>query len=141
MGEIDEDEHEARRSKPEEVTVHLITCFLQYALNLCLIQAPEGATEVRPRVERRRAEIDVTGMNNVTTEDDGGICQMGRLAHRWTMVHPYLALLEAKRAFKYIYFDEWTGDYKPVISNETLAQYLGEAVVTWKANRELLHEE
>ena len=25
-------------SKPEEVTVHLVTCFLQHALNLCLLR-------------------------------------------------------------------------------------------------------
>lgn len=57
------------------------------------------------------------------------------------MGHLYLALIEAKRAFKYIYFDEWTGEHKPVVSNETLAQYLGEAVRSWRANREFLGQE
>jgi hypothetical protein len=55
--------------------------------------------------------------------------------------HPYLALIEAKRAFKYIHFDEWIGEHKPVVSNETLAQYLGEAVISWRANREFLGQE
>lgn len=43
---IDEDEHDTRRSKPEEVTVHLVLCFLQFALNLCLSQNPEEHKEV-----------------------------------------------------------------------------------------------
>lgn len=45
------------------------------------------------------------------------------------MGYLYLALIEAKRAFKYIHFDEWIGEHKLVVSNETLAQYLGEAVI------------
>lgn len=34
----DEDEHDARRSKPEEVTVHLATSFLHHALFVCLLR-------------------------------------------------------------------------------------------------------
>ncbi|KAF5000394.1 hypothetical protein FDECE_11214 [Fusarium decemcellulare] len=141
--DVDEDEHEARRSKPEEVTVHLITCFLQHALNLCLLQhsADEMASaEVRPRIERRTTNTRVAGELVVTAEDDGGICRMRRLKHGWGMDHPYLALLEAKRAFKYIHFDEKTERYNPIVSNENLAQYLGEAVITWKENQKLLHD-
>jgi hypothetical protein len=41
----------------------------------------------------------------------------------------YLALLEAKRAFKYIHVDTRTGETKPIVSNETLAQCFGEAVI------------
>ncbi|KAK1762136.1 hypothetical protein QBC33DRAFT_614516 [Phialemonium atrogriseum] len=130
---IDEDEHEARRRKPEEVTVHLVICFLQLFLNLWLVQDPHGTTEVRPRIECRRSEIR-TGAGSVLAEDDGGICTMVRKAGGWAMKHPFLALLEAKRAFKQIYFDEHTGEGKPIASNETLAQCLGEAVVTWRAN-------
>ncbi|RSL57388.1 hypothetical protein CEP54_008328 [Fusarium duplospermum] len=140
--DVDEDEHEARRSKPEEVTVHLITCFLQHALNLCLLQhsADETANaEVRPRIERRMTNTRVAGEILVTAEDDGGICRMRRLKHGWGMEHPYLALLEAKRAFKDIHFDERTESYHPIVSNENLAQYLGEAVITWKENQKLLH--
>lgn len=137
---IDEDEHEARRSKPEEVTVHLVTCFLQLVLNLWLVQDPHGATEVRPRIERRRSEIR-TGAGSVVAEDDGGICTMVRKAGGWTMKHPFLALLEAKRAFKQIYFDEHNGKGQPIVSNETLAQCLGEAVVTWRANPEYFQQE
>lgn len=62
-------------------------------------------------------------------------------AHGWMMGHPYIAILEAKSAFKYIHVDERTEDRKPVVSNETLAQYLGEAVISWTANRELLGQE
>lgn len=52
-----------------------------------------------------------------------------------------LALLEAKRAFKHVNVDNATGEIKPIVSNETLAQCLGEAVITWKANRRLVGQE
>jgi hypothetical protein len=54
MEDIDEDEDDARRSKPEEVTVQLATSFLQHYLYLCLLQYSDEFTEVRVRVERRR---------------------------------------------------------------------------------------
>jgi len=141
--DLDEDEHEARRGKPEEVTVQLMTCFLQHALHLCLLQHAENPiadTEVRPRVERMTTNAKVAGGVPITAEDDGGICRMQRLKHGWGMEHPYLALLEAKRAFKYIHFDDKSGKYSPIVSNEHLAQYLGEAVITWKGNPNLLQE-
>lgn len=138
---IDEDEHDHRRSKPEEVTVQLVLCFLQFALHLCLLQESTGFEEVRPRVERRRAAICVAGTHTIVAEDDGGICRMDWQAHGWMMGHPYLAILEAKSAFKYIHVDERTADRKPVVSNETLGQYLGEAVISWGANRDLLGQE
>ncbi|KAF5018790.1 hypothetical protein F66182_9208 [Fusarium sp. NRRL 66182] len=141
--DVDEDEHEARRSKPEEVTVNLIACFLQLALHLCLVQhsAGEVVVEVRTRVERRMAKTCVAGEVLVSAEDDGGICRMRRLQRGWNMRHPYLALLEAKRSFRHIHFDEKKKRYDPVVSNENLAQYLGEAVITWKENQKLLHHE
>jgi hypothetical protein len=74
-------------------------------------------------------------------EDDGGICRMDRRTFGWTMSHPYFALLEAKKAFKHIRFDDRTEQRKPVVSNETLAQYLGEATVAWKAARHLMNKE
>ncbi|KAI0452169.1 hypothetical protein F5B21DRAFT_506478 [Xylaria acuta] len=101
MEDIDEDEDDARRSKPEEVTVQLATSFLQRPLYLCLLQYSDEFTE----------------------------------ALGWSMEHPYLALLEAKRAFKHVHVNNATGETKPIVSNETLAQCLGEAVITWKANR------
>jgi len=142
--DVDEDGHEARRSKPEEVTVHLITCFLQHALHLCLLQHSAGVVanrEVRPRVERKLTTTHIAGGSFVAAEDDGGICRMRWLRDGWGIEHPYLALLEAKRAFKSLYFDEKTERYIPVVSNESLAQYLGEAVITWKENRTLLPNE
>ncbi|KAI3127124.1 hypothetical protein CBS147326_7289 [Penicillium roqueforti] len=133
LDDLDEDEHDARRSKPEEVTVHFLMSFLQFALNLCLLQ-DEGDHEVRPRVERLKATIHIAG-HDISAEDDGGICSMYRDTDGWRMIKPYLALIEAKRAFKYLDFDERTGKPKPVVSNETLAQYLAEAVISWRANR------
>ena len=120
MEDVDEDEHDARRSKPEEVTVHLVTCFLQHALNLCLMQNSAGTmaeTEVRARIERKTADMRV-GDATVTAEDDGGVCRMRWQNHGWVMDHAYLALLEAKRGFKHIHFDEKTGKHIPVVSNE-----------------------
>lgn len=140
MEDVDEDEHDARRSKPEEVTVHLANSFLQHSLNLCLVQNTE-ISEVRIRVERRTANMCVNGIDEVVAEDDGGICRMERQPLGWSMGHPYLALLEAKRAFKYIHIDNRTEEIRPIVSNETVAQCLGEAVITWKANRELLQQE
>jgi hypothetical protein len=144
MEDVDEDEHDARRSKPEEVTVHLVTCFLQHALNLCLVQHSAGTmaeTEVQARIERKTADMCVKGSVAVTAEDDGGICRMRWQNHGWVMDHAYLALLEAKRAFKHIHFDEKTGKHIPVVSNENLAQYLGEAVIAWKKHQMLLQHE
>ncbi|KAK1749577.1 hypothetical protein QBC47DRAFT_333388 [Echria macrotheca] len=136
--DLDEDVHEERRTKPEEVTVHLVTSFLQYALSLCLLQQTSGKTEVRPRIERKKTTAYISNNIPVTAEDDGGICLMRQTGLGWKVNHPYLALLEAKRAFKYIHVEERTGSYIPSVSNEHLAQYLGEAVITWKGNQEYL---
>ena len=37
-------------------------------------------------------------------KNDGGIYRMDRRTFRWTMSHPYLALLEVKKAFKHIQY-------------------------------------
>lgn len=100
--DFNEDGNEARRGKPEEVTVHLITCFLQVALGLCLLQHSAAETwmqvEVRPQVGRLRSTIQIAG-NPITAEDDGGVCRMRHRGCRWTMDQPYLAIIEVKRAF------------------------------------------
>lgn len=59
----------------------------------------------------------------------------------WLMGHPDLALLEAKRAFQSVHVDKVTGVIKPIVSNETMAQCFGEALITWKANRQRLRQE
>lgn len=137
MGELDEDMHEERRNKPEEVTVRLVASFLQYALSLCLVQLHTSVMEgkeVRLRVERKKTTVYISESAPVTAEDDGGICLMLRTEFGWKTERPCLAVLEAKRAFKHIRFEERTGNYIPTVSNAHLAQYLGEAVVTWKDN-------
>ncbi|KAK3369568.1 hypothetical protein B0T24DRAFT_557611 [Lasiosphaeria ovina] len=141
-GEVSEDEHEARRGKPEEITVHLVISFLQVALGLCLVQHPPGSaikTEVRPRVGRLRSVVDIS-RHAVAAEDDGGIYRMrrGAAGKGWEMDHPYLAGIEAKRAFNRLDFDGRMTSYIPVISNENLAQYLGEAIIMYKANYDFL---
>ncbi|KAK3291877.1 uncharacterized protein B0H64DRAFT_468637 [Chaetomium fimeti] len=138
---LGEDEHEELRSKPEDATVNLISCFLRYALSGCLLQDRKGRREVQPRTDRLKAKARISGVKDIAAEDDGGICVAQRRLNGWGTQHPYLALVEAKRAFKYIHFDDQTGKSKPIVSNETLAQYLGEAVITWKANRNLLAQD
>ncbi|PYI01211.1 hypothetical protein BO78DRAFT_464784 [Aspergillus sclerotiicarbonarius CBS 121057] len=139
--DIDEDEYEARRSKPEDVTVHLLLSFLQFALNLCLLQDPNGSGEARPRIERQASTARIAGQADITAEDDGGICWMVREDLGWTTRNPYIALLEAKKAFKSMQIEQRTGRPVPRVSNETLAQYLGEALVAWRANRGVLKQD
>ncbi|PLN82507.1 hypothetical protein BDW42DRAFT_200397 [Aspergillus taichungensis] len=141
LNDVDEDEHDDRRSKPEEVTAHLLINYLYFALNLCLRQEPDSAGEVRVRVERRKATVQVPGMYHFAAEDDGGISWMDRQVHGWSIGLPTLAFLEAKKAFKTIHIDEQTRRVQPVVSNETLAQYLGEAIAAWRANQKLQQED
>lgn len=144
LEDMDEDEHDSRRNRPEEVTVHLIMCFLQCVLNLCLVQHVTGGsmdTEIRPRVDRMLAVARIAGTVHISAEDDGGICKMRRSTNGWEMIHAHLALLEAKRAFKRIVINDKSGEVIPVVSNENLAQYLGEAVIVWKKYQKLLRDE
>lgn len=107
LDDLDKDENEARRSKPEEVIVHLVTCFLQYVLDLCLLQQSAdlvAEVEVRTRLERRTTNARVAGDILITVEDDGGICWTRRLGPGWEMRRPYLSLAQAKTAFRYIHF-------------------------------------
>lgn len=139
LNDLDEDEHEARRNKPEDVTVHFVSCFLQYALNLCLSQHNPGhpaELEVRFRIERKLTKARIAGAITISAEDDGGICLVRRVELGWEMRHPYLARLEAKRAFRHFHFDARTESYSPLVSNETLAQWLGEAVIAWRGDQE-----
>lgn len=56
------------------VTVHLVSGFLQYALNLCLAQHPPGRTanrEIRLRVERKLLKAQIPGGVTISAEDDG----------------------------------------------------------------------
>lgn len=139
-GSVDEDEYDARRGKPEEVTVHLAISFLQQALCTYLIQDSGGLIEVRARVERQRSHA-ACGVGHIIAEDDGGICRMERLPLGWAMTHPYVALLEAKRAFRHTQVSTTTGETRPIVSNEVVAQCFGEAVATWVANRDSIGQE
>lgn len=56
----------------------------------------------------------------------------------WEMDHPYQALLEAERFFKDIVFDTKGNKHVLVASNKPLAQYLGEAIIAWGSNQQLL---
>ncbi|KAJ5626561.1 hypothetical protein N7528_003988 [Penicillium herquei] len=139
LDDVDEDEHDARRSKPEEITVQFSMAFIQFALNLCLLQKSlkqRGMVEIQARIDRRTSTTSISGLtSDVRGEDDGGICKMSFQGDGWSMLEPYLALLEAKRAFQYIKFDERTGNHTPLMSNAALAQYLGEVVIAWKERR------
>jgi hypothetical protein len=110
-------------------------------LSLAALRCTMVETEVRPWIERKTADICVAGAITVTAEDGRGVCRMRWENHGWVMDHAYLALLEAKRAFKHINFDEKTGKQIPIVSNENLPQYLGEAVITWRKHQERLQQE
>ncbi|KAK0627105.1 hypothetical protein B0T14DRAFT_562940 [Immersiella caudata] len=47
---VDDDEYDERRSKPEELTVNLLSSFLQQALSVCLLQYLD-ATDVRTQLD------------------------------------------------------------------------------------------
>ncbi|KAL5333556.1 hypothetical protein BJX70DRAFT_392094 [Aspergillus crustosus] len=126
LNDVDEDEHDDHRSKPEEVTAHLLVNYLHFAFNLCLLQESNGPGEVRVRVEHRKATVQVPDMYDFAAGDDGEIS--------WIDQQP-------KKAFKTIHVDERMGRAQPVVSNETLAQYLGEAIVAWRANQKLQKED
>lgn len=134
MTAIDEDENDARRRKPEEVTVNLISAFLEHVLHVCLNQKLHKHGEVRVRIERKTSKITV-GDREITAEDDGGICRAELVdGYTWKVVDDFLAVLEAKKAFQFIESSP-QGGTMPVVSDETLAQYLAEAAITWKANQ------
>ncbi|KAJ5737758.1 uncharacterized protein N7483_002883 [Penicillium malachiteum] len=142
LDDVDEDEHDARRIKPEEITVQFVMAFLQFALSLCLLQKnleQRGMIEIQARIDRRTSTTNISkGLSDVSAEDDGGICKVCFQGDGWAMIEPYLALLEAKRAFQYIKFDERTGHNTLLMSNAVLAQYLGEAVIAWKERHKSL---
>jgi hypothetical protein len=142
--DLDDDENEARRSKPEQVTVHLLTTFLETALNLCLVQHHPGTVarhEIRVRVGHARCTTKIAQLYSITAEDDGGIYRATQTrSGGWAVDHPFLAIVEAKRAFERVELNTTTDTFTPVISNDTLAQIFGEAVVAWKSNNELLRK-
>lgn len=133
--ELDEDENEKRRGIPEDIAVRLMTDFIRYALQLCLVQQ-DDAIEIRPRIDRKRTKTEIAKYY-ITCEDDGGICRFARQRLGWQPTHPYLALLEGKRAFKQLHVNRDDKSH-PVVTDETLAPYLGEAVITWHGNRSFL---
>ncbi|TWU70496.1 hypothetical protein ED733_000739 [Metarhizium rileyi] len=132
---IGEDENEAHRTIREVIAVNLVVNFLRYVLQCCLKQDDNGE-EIRARANGMRDQATVAGVNN-TFEDDAGMSKYIRQAIGWALVHPYMALIEAKRA-QGIHIDSRTGRSSPVVSNDMTAQYLGEAVLAWRANRNLL---
>jgi hypothetical protein len=131
---IDQDEHDTLRDVSEDTTVHLIMCFLQFVLHLCLKQDTAG-TEICPRLERRRSTLPYAlGEGKVSAVDDGGICTMSFLDRQqhWELLHPYLAIIEAKRSFNNFVSDSRDSDrVYPVASTKMIAQYLGEALAAW----------
>lgn len=80
-------------------------------------------------------------MFEFSAEDDGGICKVNKASYGWQTKYSSLALLESKKEFKAMKVYNFTGARKPIVSNETLAQYLGEALATWKTGQELLDQE
>lgn len=114
--------------------MHLLTCFLKFALNLYFSPDSVLGGEPRPCVERIMSSTQIAGRNEVSAEDDGRVCLMGYQNGEWYMKHPFLAILEAKRAFRAVDVNERTGMLTPAVSNQTLAHYLGEELVAWRAD-------
>ncbi|QUC22974.1 uncharacterized protein UV8b_07215 [Ustilaginoidea virens] len=136
----DEDENERLQGIPEDKAVHLAISFVRYVLQLCLIQ-PDGQMEVRARVERITARASIAGVKNITSEDDSGVSIYTKKPTGWFLAHPSMALIEAKRASNCISIDPRNGRSSPIVSNGTIAQYLGEAVLTWREKQDELHQD
>lgn len=135
MEGFDEDDYDERRNKPEGTTVQLIGCFLRYTLTSGLVQDVKRQ-EVRVRLNSNKA-MAVINKTTVKAEDDGKISLLRRHSEGWQETNPFLALIEAKRAFQSLAYND-NAQYEPIVSDRTLAQYLGETVITWKANQKLL---
>lgn len=118
----------------------MMMSFFDEVLKKCLRQnATELQWDMQPRVQssvlktpigessRNRKDVQAT----IKAADDGGISYLRYNGTDWVTNNPYLALFEAKKAF-----DDFEGT--PIMSNKNLAQYLGEAIVTWKENPHLV---
>ncbi|KAG8410939.1 hypothetical protein J3458_016504 [Metarhizium acridum] len=136
--DVDEDENEARQSIPEDISVHLAIAIIRCVL-LCLKQ-PGEQEEVRARVERIKVQATIAGFDGIMFEDDAGMSFYCRQNYGWKLVHPFITMVEAKRAFKYIRKDTQSGRSSPMVSDNVLAQYLAQAVLAWQANPSLLHK-
>lgn len=136
LGDLSEEDNEVWRSKSEQATVHLVSAFFQWAVDL-VVQQDRTYRQVCFRVEPVTSVALVAGKDNVriVAEDDGGFCLMVRTELGWKTANYHLALLEAKRSFKNVYADE--GKVSFVVSDENLAQCLGEAVIAWRGNADL----
>lgn len=63
---------------------------------------------------------------------------MIRDSHGWNMSHQALVLLETKKAFNAMHYDELNGKHGPIVPDETMTQYLGEALAVWRTNRRVV---
>lgn len=134
LGDLNEDENETWRGRPEQTTVHLASAFFQYALDM-VIKQDRTLTQVCYRVEPERMTAHLGPSHSVKAEDDGGFCVLRRSSLGWQTVNKRVALLEAKRSFKAVQIDGQK--VSPVFSDENIAQCLGEAVVAWRADKRL----
>jgi hypothetical protein len=132
---VDVDDQELVRNVPEIVTLRLVQAFLRYALLRCLDQT-DPARELRVRVSPVRRSITVQDVLSIASVDDGRICRMLLHSNQWVTESNMVAILEAKKALKVI--DQYG---RPAVTNETLAQYLGEAVAAWHMNKQFVGNE
>lgn len=136
--EIDEDDNERFQDIPENIAVSLAIAILRYVLQYILIQ-PDGQVEIRARLERLRVQARIVGFDGITFEDDAGVAVYLKQEYGWKMANPFMAMVEGKRAFKYIHKDH-AGRSHPIVSDKVTAQYLAQAVIAWKARPDLLNE-
>ena len=107
--------------------------FMERVLNQCMRQDTD-VLEMQPRLHKEPIATEIEDGYVVRAEDDGGLCSVKRVGGEWVVNNPYLALFEAKKALHGF-------DKVPIIHNKTLAQFLGEAIVTWKEKRNLVDEQ
>lgn len=140
-GDVNEDDLLDRSFLPEQTTVHLCLTFLQYTLSCCLKHDLSALVEsggsmiekldIQARWERKRARIRIGKNTVVTGEDDGGACVVALTHGQWKTFDPYMARLEGKKAPSREDWDDRNNEVSYSVSEEILAQYLGEAVAAW----------
>ncbi|OAA35142.1 hypothetical protein ISF_09990 [Cordyceps fumosorosea ARSEF 2679] len=129
--ELDEDAFINLCNVPESLTNHLAYMTDRYALYCLQQQDPDAEIRARLNSVRYTARI---GPATITSWDDGGLARYERQPDGWFIANPSIAIRESKIASTSVAYDPTTADINPVITNETLAQYLVEAVTAMRAN-------
>lgn len=140
QGEYPNEDHlAARRGLGEEITVQVAMEFLRHVVDIFSMSIDLGLQK-QIFVRWEKFETTMVLGNGVTTKsiDDGGIA-LARLSERQGWVVPmspgrYLARVEAKRGFGLYDEDPTTGHLMLLMTDEVVAQYIGEAVTVFNSD-------